>query len=130
MARQSAIPMGMRRVHWRFERWRRSHVGRLPIPERLWTAAAELAREHGVFKTAKLLRLDYNKLKSMAESTGPIPRSGTPATSFLEVVAPRAIGPSECLIELEGPRGKVRIQWKGTGVPDLAGLSRALWESA
>ena len=24
----------------------------------------------------------------------------------------------------------MRIQWKGTTVPDLAGLSRALWESA
>jgi len=96
----------------------------------LWSAAAELAREHGVFKTAKLLRLDYNKLKSMSESTGPIPDSVTPRTSFVEVVAPRAMGLSECLIELEGPRGKMRIQWKGTAAPDLAGLSRALWESA
>ena len=33
------------------------------------------------------------------------------------------------LIELEGRRGKMRIQWKGTTAPDLSGLSRALWES-
>ena len=39
-------------------------------------------------------------------------------------------GLTECLIELEGPRGKVRIQWKGAVAPDLAGLSPALWESA
>ncbi len=63
----------------------------------------------------------------MAGSTGPIACSGTPATSFVEVVAPRAIGLSECLIDLEEPHGKIRIQWKGTGVPDLAGLSRASW---
>ena len=34
------------------------------------------------------------------------------------------------LIELEGPRGKLRIQWKGATAPDLAALSRVLWESA
>jgi len=44
--------------------------------------------------------------------------------------APSGPGLSECLIELEGPRGKMRIQWKGATAPDLAGLGRALWESA
>jgi hypothetical protein len=32
MARRSAIPVGMRRVYGRFERWRKSHTGRLRIP--------------------------------------------------------------------------------------------------
>ena len=49
MATRAAVPMGMRRVFRRFERWRKSHTGRLPIPEHLWASAAELAREHGVF---------------------------------------------------------------------------------
>jgi hypothetical protein len=35
---------------------------------------------------------------------------------------------AECVIELEGPRNKLRIQWKGASVPDLAGLSRVLWK--
>jgi hypothetical protein len=43
-------------------------------------------------------------------------------------MAPQAVGLSECLIELEGPRGKMRIQWKGTTAPDLSGLSRVFWE--
>ena len=130
MAKRAAVPMGMRRVHGRFEHWRSSHAGRRPIPGRLWTAAAALAREHGIFKTAKLLRLDYSKLKNMAESTEPMARSGIPTPSFVEMVAPGTAGLSECLIELEAPRGKMRIQWKGTTAPDLAGLSRVLWESA
>ncbi|HEY5174546.1 MAG TPA: hypothetical protein VII95_03160 [Terriglobales bacterium] len=130
MATRPAVPLGMRRVYGRFERWRKSHTGRLPIPERLWASAAELAREHGVFRTAKVLRLEYGKLKRMAESAGSIGCSATAPTSFVELVAPPAMGRSECLIELEGPRGKMRIQWKGTTGPDLAGLSRALWESA
>jgi hypothetical protein len=48
-------------VHGRFARWRKTYVGRRPIPEFLW-AAAELAREHGVFQTAETLRLDYGQL--------------------------------------------------------------------
>ena len=40
-----------------------------------------------------------------------------------------AVGLAECLIELEGRRGKMRIQWKRTTAPDLGALSRALWES-
>ena len=49
---------------------------------------------------------------------------------FFELVAPAGPGLTECVIELEGPRGKLRIQRKGTTAPDLAGLNRALWESA
>ena len=133
MARRSAIPVGMRKVHGRFERWRKSHIGRLPIPERLWRAAAELAKEHGVCQTAQVLRLEYGKLKRLAGTADRVLRSTKsrpPRTSFVELVAPQTIGVSECVIELEGQRGKVRIQWKGTAAPDLAGLSRALWEPA
>jgi hypothetical protein len=50
------------------------------------------------------------------------------------LIAPQGVtsgpGLTECVIEVEGPRGKMRIQWKGATAPDLAGLSRALWESA
>ncbi len=65
------ISPDMQRLSRRFERWRNAHTGRLPIPARLWTAAAELARKHGVFPTAKALRLEYGKLKQQAELLGP-----------------------------------------------------------
>ncbi len=68
------IPHNLRKVYRRFERWRSAHTGRLPIPERLWAAAAELAREHGVFITAKALRLEYGKLKQRVE--GCLPKHG------------------------------------------------------
>jgi len=125
---------GMQRICRRFERWRSSHCGRLPIPEALWASAAAAAREHGVFRTAKILRLEYGKLKRMAEAATPAVRRAPAPAEFLELVAlqgaPAGPGLSECLIELEGSRGKMRIQWKGATAPDLAGLSRALWESA
>ena len=78
--------------------------------------------------TAKVLHLEYGKLKRMAEAANPGPQATVP-TAFLEVMPQEIVAP-DCLIELEGPRGKMRIQWKGATGPDLAGLSRALWESA
>jgi len=132
-SRRSAVPVEMRRVHGRFERWRNSHVGRQPIPERLWRAATDLAKEHGVCRTAEVLRLEYGKLRRLAESAGGRRRASTTKasrTSFVELMAPPAMGGLECLIELEGRRGKLRIQWKGTTAPDLASLSRTLWEPA
>jgi hypothetical protein len=136
MAKRSEVPVGMRKVHGRFERWRKSHVGRQPIPEGLWRAATELANEHGVCRTAEVLHLEYGKLRRLAESAV-VSRRGSAAktrrTSFVELVAPpvpAVMGGLECVIELEGPHGKLRIQWKGATAPDLAGLSRTLWESA
>jgi hypothetical protein len=57
------VPAGLQEVARQFEKWRSSHSGRRPIPEALWICAADLAREHGVFRRAKVLRLDYSKLK-------------------------------------------------------------------
>ena len=127
------IPDGMRVLQGRFARWRKSHTGRLPIPEPLWTAAAEMAREHGVFRTAKVLSLEYGKLKRLTTESHTSQRRtamlSAPPAAFVELLTP-GTGGAECLIELEGPRGKMRIQWKGSTAPDLAGLSRVLWESA
>jgi hypothetical protein len=86
-----------------------------------------------VFRTAAVLHLEYGKLRQLAESArpnrGPV-TAKRPRTPFVELIAPPAMGGLECVIELEGPRGKLRIQWKGTAAPDLAGLSRTFWERA
>ena len=143
MANESPdIPNNIQKVHQRFERWRKSHRGRLPIPEALWAAAVELAREHGVFHAGKVLRLEYGKLKRLLEAASPVAKSrrakapvaglrrtrSTAPPAFVELMTSPTAGQSECLIELEGRRGKMRIQWKGTTAPDLGGLSRALWD--
>jgi hypothetical protein len=49
------IPHGMRRTYQCFARWRCAHPGeRLPIPPRLWKAAAKVANEQGVCRTAQV----------------------------------------------------------------------------
>jgi hypothetical protein len=151
------IPQDMRRVYQRFERWRSAHTGRLPIPERLW-AAVELAQQHGVFATAKALHLEYGKLKRLADApvsalkgrvvkaptalrqTQVITRHRTTVPrgarvrprlpAFVELLAPRPGSSGECRVELEGPRGRMRIEFKGIATAELVALSRALWDGS
>jgi len=135
------ISPDMQRLYKRFERWRSAHTGRLPIPERLWRAAAELAREHGVFPTAKALHLEYGKLKDRAEALGQekrvarkmrsaIPRHAvsTAAPTFMELITPRSGSAASAVVELEGPRGRMKIELKGMTTAELVALSRALWD--
>ena len=114
-------------VRARFEEWRQNRQGKSPIPDELWSAAVELARKDGINRTAAELHLDGGKLKRLM---GAKATSGKPAPAFVELLTPRAISVPECTIELEGRRGKLRIQLKGASASDLAGLSRALWEVA
>jgi len=60
---QYEIPAQLKEARERFEQWRSSQTGRRPIPEPLWVLASELARQHGGFRTAQVLRLDFTRLK-------------------------------------------------------------------
>jgi hypothetical protein len=139
----SDVPLHMRKVYRRLDRWRRAHTGRWPIPERLWVAAAELAREHGVFPAAKALHLEYGKLKERAEAGGPVmKRRGAKARTrgrrraqfttsppaFVELMTPRPGSFPGAVVELEGPRGRMKIELKGVAPAELVALSRALWD--
>jgi hypothetical protein len=136
------IPPDMRKVYRRLRRWRSSHARRVPLPDALWAAAGELAREHGINRTAKALRLEYGKLKERAGAAGPakkvvrkvpsaIPRHArppVPAATFMELITPRPGNSQECRVELEGPRGRMRVEFKGLATAELVALSRALWD--
>lgn len=135
------IPLVMRKVYRRLNRWRSSHARRMPIPERLWAAAAALAREHGVFPTAKALHLEYGKLKERAEAPGqekkvvrkvrsaiPHHAESTAAPTFMELITPRSGSLPSAVVELEGPRGRMKIELKGVATAELVALSRALWD--
>jgi len=125
---KSEIPVGMEKVRRRLERWRKTRRGRAPLPGRLWAAAANLAREHGVNRTSRALGLEFNKLKALARKKK-AEKKEAQTPHFLELMAPNfAGGMNDCVIELTGSSGRMRIEWKGSGAPDLAGLCRVLWE--
>jgi len=115
-------------VRTRFENWRQNRKGKARIPDELWSAAVEVARRDGVNQTATVLHLDGGKLKRRMMVAGSPPDKTAPA--FVEMMVPHAAVPSECTIELEGRKGKLRIHWMGVTAADLAGLTRALWDAA
>ena len=113
----------------RFENWRQNRQGKASIPDELWSAAAEVAGKEGVNRTSTRLHLEWNQLKRRMATAGTV--SHPPARPlFVELVAPCAGSRPECMIEMEGGRGKLRIHLNGTSVADLASLSRTLWEVA
>jgi hypothetical protein len=125
---EAEVPMTMRKVFRQLERWRSKRKGRSRIPESLWMAAGALAREHGVNPVARVLRLEFNHLKRMAESEQQGACKSLESPSFVELAGSRtAVAASQCMIELQGQRGTMRIEWKGT-TADLVGFSRAVWE--
>jgi hypothetical protein len=135
-------PPDMRKVYLRLKRWRSSHARRVPIPDSLWAAAGELAREHGINPTAKALHLEYGKLKQRGEAAvptvkrrmvkalaeGPGRARRTAPPTFVELMAPRLGTLPGAVVELEGRRGRMRIELKGVATAELVALSRALWD--
>lgn len=126
----SPIPT-LEQTRQQLEDWRSTRACRSRVPEPLWTAAVGLAQEHGLYATARTLRLDYTRLKERVESarekegsTASPARERAPA--FVELRAAGSAG-AECEIEWERPGGKMRMQVKGITASDLVALSRAFW---
>jgi hypothetical protein len=121
---------GIEEVRSRFEQWRQTRQGKVPIPDELWAAAAAVAGRDGVNRTAAALHLDGGKLKrrmgAMADTVSR--KSRLPA--FVELTALASGGLPEYTIELEGRNGKLRIHCKAATAAELSVLSRALWDLA
>ena len=129
MPRSKTSTITLEEAKARFEAWRQNRKGKASIPDELWSAAVEVARKEGVSRTSTELRVEWNHLKRrMAAASAASPKAALPV--FVELVAPRAQSLPECTIELEGRRGKLRIQLKNVPASYLATLSRELWEQA
>ena len=123
------IPEPVAQLQRQLEQFRSSKPGRTKLPESLWQAAVELAREHVVYPVAHPLRLDYTRLK---KRLGGSPNSRRKATkpAFVELVAPSRAELEECVIEFESSGGsKMRIQWNASAPPDWTALLRAWRET-
>ena len=127
----SVVAEPILQLQHQLEQFRSSHAHRARIPEALWHAAVESARQNGLNAVAHPLRLDYMKLKHRLADTSEVSEKKKARTpGFVELVAPYAAAGAECVIEFESRgRGKMRIQWKGSGVPDWGSLLRA-WREA
>ena len=125
----SPIPEPIVQLQRRLDELRSTRPHRTKLPEAVWQAAVELAREHGLYSVAHPLRLDYTQLKKRLEGAVDTPRQAT-SPAFVELIASHPAAMSEGLIEFESSiGGKMRIQWKGSAAPDWISLLRA-WQGA
>lgn len=119
------------------EHWRKMRAKRSPMPEPLWRAAVELARERGVHAAAQALRLSYDSLRGRAEAAGVarrVCRDGgaghQPPATFVELppaLMATAAGPSGPIVEVIGSSGQRLTVRLRSGDLDVAELIRACW---
>ncbi len=113
----------------RFEHWRETRStssSASPIPEALWVLAVKVAAAHGINKTARALRLNFNALKQRVNVADGLVRRHPQSPTFVEL--PPSPGFSLCTIELENAQGaKLKIHLPGLETADLLALSRSWW---
>jgi hypothetical protein len=57
--RNVPVPDSITQLQQKFEQLRTTRTGRTKLPESLWRAAVERARQYGINVVAQTLRLDY-----------------------------------------------------------------------
>ncbi len=101
MARKNA-PIGEEflELRHRLAEWRNDHSRRTPLPDEIWIAAVELARRHGVYRTARSLPIDYAALRKRLNVAAP--RTTLARPEFVEVLMTPA-QPAACIEVLRIP---------------------------
>ena len=119
------VPASLSRLGQRFATWRRKRVAGQRIPKSR-KSAVQVATQHGVSRTAALLKLDYYALKKRVEHAS----SSDPSSTFIELPPVSLAMMSDCVIEWENAAGaRMRVQMKGQIAPDVLALSRSFWDA-
>ena len=84
-----------------------------------------MARQYGVYETARALPIHYGALKQHLE-VADRPEVPHERSRFVELTPMPPTACDDSVIEVDGPRTTVRIRLHGMGLPDLARLSRAI----
>ena len=141
------VPDSIRRLRERLQQFRGTHAKRPRLPDELWQAAVEQARQHGIYTVARTLRLDYANLQRRLDVAPLQKRFGgggakdagvsaqqrrtvgrafaaTPPT-FVESARSAGAVSDEYVIEFESGNGlRMRVRWRGT-MPEWGSLLRS-----
>ena len=116
-------------VRRRLARWRQTRPHpRAPIPAAVWAAAVVVARQHGLYQTARALPISYSALKAHVERANRVDQEIQPPR-FVELAPSGRASPPACVIEIDGPRGTLRIRLGGLALRDLVAVAQ-LWTEA
>ena len=120
---------GLLRLKRRFDQWRAERRVGERIPSGLWAGAVAAAGEHGAYRVAAELHLDYAVLKRRAALAGGKTPAAELAPRFVELFAPAArAAPPACVIEMGNARGaKMRVELNGDALAGLSAMCSAFW---
>jgi hypothetical protein len=111
------LPRELAGLVQRLEQWRNRQGGRKRLPDDIWREAARLGQRYGFSRVAGVLRMSPGVLKSKSAPAGP---------AFVELaLAPAG---SDCVLEMETSRGKLRVEMKAMTVASIASLIRTIGE--
>ena len=105
-------PADLGRLRQRLDEYRRGGSRGKALPGWVWAAAGRLARRHGVYRTARGLGLEYNKLKrasgepAVVAATEDGPRRRAAAVKFLDLIPALPPAGTVCRLRLAGPAGQ------------------------
>ncbi|HEY5264828.1 MAG TPA: hypothetical protein VIJ37_07520 [Steroidobacteraceae bacterium] len=130
-----AQPRELSRMRERLDEWRKGNARGVAFPEKLWASAGRLAQRHGVFRSARALGLEYNKLKRA--SGGAVARIGGAAkkpsraqpVKFVELSGALPVSARECRLSLRNLSGQ-RLQLEmaaGAAAEVVLQLCRSGW---
>jgi hypothetical protein len=125
MKRETFSKTDLNQIQRQLSAWRRRKTGRSRIPDDLWIAATELAKIHGTGLVARVLRLDYYKLRERVCGMGP----SLPGAAFVEVKGAElaSMGPEESVIELsDGGGGRMSLRVRAD-LSMLTALVQSFW---
>lgn len=130
--RPAELPADVRQIHARIERWRKTRKKRTAMPEQMWQGAVSLARVHGVYWTARALRLSYESLKRRVIARPGNGQGGNKDyPGFVELSPAQLMGfaqPTGPLVELLDADGaKLMIRLTDGSELNMLGLVEAFW---
>lgn len=120
---------GLLRLKRQFDQWRAERRVGERIPSDLWAGAVAASGEHGAYRVAAELHLDYAVLKRRAALAGGKTPAAELAPRFVELFAPAAqAAPPACVIEMGNARGaRMRVELNGDALAGLPAMCSAFW---
>ena len=124
----SPRPTPLEKTRDRIEQWRKTRpYANTPMPAVLWRAAVVAVQEHGLYPTARALRVDYGALKTHVQA------ASAPPPTFVELPVADTPGTRcdgiECVLEREAPNGTRRVRVHGLSVDAVLALARLVWSA-
>lgn len=117
-----------------FDQWRAGRKVGQRIPLQLWASAVAAAVEHGAYRVAAELHLDYAVLKRRSAAAPANAPANQVRPRFVELFA--SAGPvtsertsqPECVVEMANARGaRMRVELNGQALAGLSALCSAFW---